>query len=318
MSKRRISKQQSIRIAKIQERYCNDTTSNVPGNHQGLVIARHSKRAEVETAEGTIIQCAIRPNIDSLVTGDRVTWQISSHNNAVIVSRFPRHSVLRRTDERHEKIVAANLTQLIIVVAVKPEISWLLLDSYLLLAESLGLKVIILLNKTDLPCNDIKLRLEYYEALQYQLFFLSNKHPESYQQLDSILAEEVSVIVGQSGVGKSSIINQILPQLSIAISAISTNSELGCHTTSHSRYYHLPKGGALIDSPGVREFGLQHMTKAEVLYGYPEFRLLASECKFRNCDHVISPGCALLAAVTEKKQLAERYQTFIKLFGNSR
>lgn len=313
MSKRRINKQQSARIEKLQASYRDEENEAV---EDGLVLTRFSRHAEVESLQGTRIRCSIRPNIDSLVAGDRVIWQAEGESQAVIVSRYPRQSVLGRPDKRGQfRPVAANITQLIVVVAVKPELSWPLLDSYLILAEHLDLQVCIVLNKVDMPCEPIKKNLiTIYQPLGYNILLLSKDDPSSYEGLKQSLNHQTSVFVGQSGVGKSSLISGILPhEESIQTAAISVASELGCHTTSNSRLYHLPTGGALIDSPGVREFGLWHMPASEIIQGYREFRPLVSQCKFRNCTHKDSPGCAILNALSKGEVEQSRYDNFIKI-----
>jgi len=317
MSKRRISDQQSARIAKKQKLYRQHTASehNLP-TADGLVIARYARHAQIESEEGTRIRCLIRPNLDSIVAGDRVVWQLESDGQGVIISRYPRHSVLGRPDKRGQlRPVAANITQMMVVVAPKPEISWSLLDSYLVLAEHLHLEACIVLNKIDLAAEELKQQLvRQYEPLGYSILFTGRSDTKGYKHLQKALDDETSVFVGQSGVGKSSLIAHILPgESGIQTAAISSNSELGCHTTSNSFYYHLPTGGALIDSPGVREFGMWHMPPNEIAKGYREFAPLLQHCKFRDCNHRNAPGCALLNAVKEGLITSARYNNFIKI-----
>lgn len=315
MSKRRINKQQSARIQKIQASY-RDITNDSSQNEDGLVITRFSQHAEIEDKQRKRIHCSIRPNIDSLVAGDKVIWHPIGDNQGVVVSRYPRTSVLKRPNKRQEdKPVAANITQVMIVVAPKPELSWSLLDSYLVMAENLKLAVTIIFNKVDLPCEKIKEELKNcYEALGYSILLISKHDLQGYHELQQALLDHTSVFVGQSGVGKSSLIAGLLPhETKIQVADISTLSELGCHTTSNSYFYHLPRGGALIDSPGVREFGLWRMPMDELIYGFREFRLLAAECKFRNCNHQHTPGCALIHAIKEGHISERRYENLIKI-----
>lgn len=315
MSKRRITKQQSTRIEKIQQNYHENKKSD--GDLvDGIVITRFSKHVVVEDNQGKQIRCSIRPNLETIVAGDRVIWQAEGVNQGVVVSLYPRSSVLAKpTSSGLIKPVAANITQLIVVIAPKPEISWPLLDSYLVMAETLHLQAIILLNKTDLPCETLKEQLLLdYGNLNYPIL-LTNKHsPEALEQLKHRLNHQISVFVGQSGVGKSSLISSILPhEQNISINEISEISELGRHTTSNSRYYHLPSGGALIDSPGVREFSLWHIDTAEIVRGYPEFRPYLPQCKFRNCTHKDTPHCAIIKAKNDGLISEKRYENFIKL-----
>ena len=317
MSKRRITDQQSARIAKKQKAYRQQTEN--PQNDSttdGLVITRFSRHALVEVADGSRVHCSIRPSIGSLVSGDRVIWQAEGARQGVIVSRYPRDSVLGRPDKRGQmRAVAANITQMMIVVAPKPEISWPLLDSYLVVAEYLKLRACIVLNKIDIACDTLQQQLlDQYQQLGYDVLFTSLEDETSYRALQSKLDNQISVFVGQSGVGKSSIITKILPlELNIQTAAISARTDLGCHTTSNSCLYHLPRGGALIDSPGVREFSLWHMPAAEIAKGYREFKPFISECRFRNCDHRDTPGCALIAALKENVISRHRYDNYVKI-----
>ncbi len=317
MSKRRISIQQSARIEKKQKNYRQKTdTEHLGSTADGLVIKRFSRHALVECPLGTRMLCSIRPTIDSLVAGDRVVWQAEGSNQGVVVSRYPRESALGRPDKRGQiKPIAANISQIMIVVAPKPEISWPLLDSYLVMAEYLRIQASIVLNKIDLSSELMRQQLiGQYEHLGYPILFTSQLDKNSWKQLEKTLDNHTSVFVGQSGVGKSSLIAQILPlETTIQTGAISLRTELGKHTTSTSCLYHLPTGGALIDSPGVREFGLWHMPVAEITKGYREFRPYILDCKFRNCNHRDTLGCALVDAVKNNLVSRNRYDNYVRI-----
>lgn len=315
MSKRRINKQQSARIEKIQQAYHKNKSAD-NDLADGLVITRYSRHVQIEDTQGKLIRCSIRPNLETLVAGDRIIWQNEGNNQGVVVSIYPRTSILAKpTSATLAKPVAANITQLIIVIAPKPEISWPLLDSYLVMAETLHLKAVILLNKTDLESDLIKKQLLInYQNLNYPIIFTNKEYPDSLNQLKEVLNHQISVFVGQSGVGKSSLISGILPEEeNISTGELSEISELGRHTTSNSRYYHLPSGGALIDSPGVREFNLWHISAAEIARGYTEFKTYLSQCKFRNCTHKDTPFCAIIKALDEGLISTKRYENFNKL-----
>ncbi|CEG55788.1 ribosome small subunit-dependent GTPase A [Legionella fallonii] len=316
MSKRRINKQQLARIEKNQQNYQETKGNNTNSLIDGLVITRFGKHVEIEDGEGNRIICSIRPNLDTVVAGDKIIWQPEGKNQGVVVSLYPRNSILARpTSKGLKKPVAANISQMIIVTAPKPDISWPLLDSYLIMAEFLHLHAIILLNKVDMPCEELKTQLlADYQPLNYPIIMTSKKEPQSFEPLKEALNHQISVFTGQSGVGKSSIIAEILPhEQDIAINEISSGAELGRHTTSNSRYYHLPSGGALIDSPGVREFSLWDVDSSAIAQGYMEFRPFLSSCKFRNCTHIETPSCAIIAAVEQKLISQRRYENFIKL-----
>ncbi|GGI89248.1 small ribosomal subunit biogenesis GTPase RsgA [Legionella impletisoli] len=315
MSKRRVSKQQSSRIKEKQLSF-QKSIAEEKETLNGVVITRFGSHALIEDEALQRHHCSIRPSLDSLVAGDRVVWLPEGSEQGVVVSRYPRTSVLGRHDKRGLiKPVAANITQVMIVVAPKPELSWPLLDSYLVMTEYLGLQACIVLNKIDLPCPELKTRLQnQYHTLGYPLLFtseyLANHQPDLAHQLN----HHVSVFVGQSGVGKSSLITSVLPfESHIQTGHISELSNLGRHTTSNSTLYHLPNGGAIIDSPGVREFGLWHMSRAEIASGYREFRPHLSQCKFRDCDHDKTPGCAIKEAVKEGKISQDRLNNYVKI-----
>lgn len=317
MSKRRISHQQSHRIHQKQARYQERATSTSPAQlTEGLVIKRYSRLALIEENSGARRRCAIRPDIESLVAGDRVIWQPEGEDSGVVLSVSPRQSVLSRPDFRGVlKPVAANITQVMIVVAPVPEISWSLLDSYLIMTESLQLHTCVVLNKTDLPCELIKEQLQrIYQPLGYPILYVSRENNAQQTELINTLNGHTSVFVGQSGVGKSSMIARILPkQNDILTGDVSEHSNLGRHTTSNSCLYHLSGGGHLIDSPGVREFGLSDMPIRNIAEGFREFRTYITECQFRNCNHQNAPGCAVIKALHQGKISRERYDSYVKL-----
>jgi ribosome biogenesis GTPase len=306
---RRINKQQTKRIQQKQDNLIH-SSQNI-----GLVLCRFKSHAEIETSDQQVLHCSIRPNIDSLVTGDKVIWQPEGDGQGVIISRLPRTCLLSRSERGGKsKALAANITQLVITLAPKPLLSWELLDSYLILAEHWHIEPLIVLNKVDLNCEEIKKELlKWYQPLGYKILFISMQDKKSIKKLSLNLDHQISVFVGQSGVGKSTIINTILPHENIETAEISAQAELGCHTTSNSRLYHLPLGGSLIDSPGIREFGLSHLSSVEIISGFKEFAPLISKCKFRNCNHVDSPDCALLNGLNKGEVSKRRYENFLSI-----
>lgn len=314
MSKRRINRQQLTRIAKKQQSFQEEKYQE--GLARGLVLIRFNRSVEIEDPDGRIFRCSIRPNLDTLVAGDNILWQPEGPNQGVIVSLYPRSTLLARpTSAGLKKPVAANITQMIVVIAPKPVISWPLLDSYLIMAETLNLQALIVLNKTDLPSEELQTRLlQDYQSLPYPLILLNQEEDAGFETLQKALQQQVSVFIGQSGVGKSSIISKILPhETSITTQQLSMHTELGQHTTSNSRYYHLPTGGALIDSPGVREFSLWNMNAQTLAQGYVEWKPYISLCKFRNCTHQDTPHCAVIAALNKGDISNHRYQNYLKL-----
>lgn len=310
MSKRKLTKQQRERVKAQENKLSTHTDQVLPG----LVIARFGQLAEIESENGDRIICAIRPNLADIVAGDHISWVDEGNDQGVVVSCMSRHSSLYRTSPRRKKLIAANVTQLMIVIAPEPVYSPMLLDSYLVVAELNNLKPTIIINKTDLSCDDLLKEIsEIYSPLGYTFTATSREHQEADTELNPFLNHEVSVFVGQSGVGKSSIINRLLPHESLQTSTISKISQLGKHTTSQSRYYHLPQGGALIDSPGIREFGLWGIDKRTLCQGFIDIYPTAQTCRFRDCNHETSRDCAVIAAVEKGLIHPNRYRSFIQL-----
>lgn len=313
MNKKRFHRQASPHATKPQNlrHQLDDKT-----REEGLVITRYSRHAHIENSKGIAIHCAIRSHITSLVAGDRVIWQPEGHLQGTILEVLPRKAVLARPDAQgQEKTIAANITQMMIVISPAPPVSWLLLDSYLVMAETLQLKPYIILNKTDLDVVNIQqYLLRYYEPLGYPLLF-TNITSQDLSLLQKSLRQQVSVFVGQSGVGKSSLITHLLPEQAskIRTGELSQQSQFGCHTTSNSCLYHLPSGGAIIDSPGVREFSLWTLPQASVAQGFREFRPYITQCKFRNCTHHNTPNCAVNQAVKTQKISLKRYENYVKI-----
>lgn len=314
MSKRKLSRQQNWRISKIQdERSARAQRRGARGEEvlgagelgaeqTGLVIAHFGTQVDVEAEDGSTQRCHLRANLDGLVTGDRVVW-CAGDTTGVVVARAPRHSELRRPDPYGKlKPIAANIDQILVVIAPFPEPHPNLIDRYLVASEAVGIEPVLLLNKSDLLDRDPVLRarmqalLALYPTLGYRLLEVSSQSG-SLTLLNGALRDRVSIFVGQSGVGKSSLVNALLPAAGLRVGALSELRQKGVHTTTTAQLFHLPAGGSLIDSPGIREFGLWHMSREQVEQGFREFRPLLGHCRFRDCSHEHEPGCAILAAV---------------------
>ena len=331
MAKRHLSRRQSWRIEKIQEeraaraakresRALEELEGGDLGPEQtGLVIAHFGVQVEVEAQEGDqagqVFRCHLRANLPTLVTGDRVVWRPGNQGDGVIVAQLPRTSELCRPDMRGQlKPVAANVDQIVVVFAPRPEPHANLIDRYLIAAEHAGISPLLLLNKADLVDEEnaasLDALLNVYRQLDYPLLEVSAHQGGGMADLQTKLDGHVSVFVGQSGVGKSSLVNSLLPGIDTRVGALSEITGKGTHTTTTARLFHFPGGGELIDSPCIREFGLGHVSRDDVEAGFIEFRDLLGTCRFRDCKHDREPGCALLKAVEEGRVQPQRMASY--------
>jgi len=213
--------------------------------------------------------------------------------------------------------MAANIEQIVIVSSLTPEPKAYLIDRYLVAAETLPATPVILLNKIDLLNAENKEKIQAleneYNRIGYKLIKASNITDDGFDELHQVLKNKTSIFVGLSGVGKSSLIMHLLPEHDIRIGDLSAATGEGKHTTTSSMLYHLPCGGQLIDSPGVRDFGLWNSSPDDILYGFKELRPFIGHCKFSNCSHKHEPGCAILAALEAGDISAQRYEHYQKM-----
>jgi ribosome biogenesis GTPase / thiamine phosphate phosphatase len=307
MKKSRLTEQQTRRI-KAQRSHSADAS---PGHgERGLVIARYGKQALVEHASGDRMLCHLRSHLDSPVAGDIVLW-MPSEEAGVITAVVERRNVLERPDSHGSlRPVAANIDLIMIVLAPEPALQPNLLDRYLIAAEHMTVEPVLVLNKTDLITDStLPDELARYEGLGYRTLTTDHHMPDATDLLN-VIGQRTLVLVGQSGVGKSSLIQRLLPDASIRIGALSEVADKGRHTTTTAELFHLPGAGKLIDSPGVREFGLGHVAPEDVDRGFREFLPYLGHCRFRDCKHLNEPGCALKGAASAGEILAERFSSY--------
>jgi ribosome biogenesis GTPase len=283
----------------------------------GRVVAAHGRQYLVELADGSRLPCFPRGKKSEIACGDDVDIARSSADQGVIEAIRPRRSLLYRSNEIRQKLIAANVDQLIIVVATEPAFSDDLVTRALIAAESAGIEVLIVLNKADLSDRlaAARERLTLFSRLGYRVLELcAHDHADD---LRPALHGRTSVLVGQSGMGKSTLINALLPEARAATREISLALDSGKHTTTHASLYRLDDTSALIDSPGLQEFGLGHLALGEIEHAFREFRPFLGHCRFRDCHHHREPDCALNAAVSDGTIDARRFATYHRIAGNS-
>ena len=263
---------------------------------QGLVIASYGKRYGVELDDGSQVSCVTRGKKNDLACGDRVDVKMTDTHEGVVEKLHPRSSLLFRSNAYKTKTLASNVTQVVIVLATTPSFYEALLNRCLIAAEAANIKALIVLNKSDLADNSEAMRLlSVYQNLGYQVQPLSAKNDIT--PLKQWLKNQTSVLVGQSGMGKSTIVNALLPESAVRTQEVSSVLDSGKHTTTAAHLYHLDAHSDLIDLPGLQEFGLNHLNIEELEHAFIEFRPYLGKCRFNNCKHLHEPDCAVISAV---------------------
>lgn len=327
MLRRRLSERQLKRIQALQQRRREQRETRAEqqldaagdGTPQaGLVVVRHGANLAVERADGRVFHCVSRRHIGDPVCGDQVIWRQTDPNTGVVTAIEPRRTELSRPDAAGRvRALAANLSQIVIVLAPEPPPTGDLLDQYLIAAETLGVQALLVCNKADRlasPAGRALLEeLAPYQGIGYACLALSAREARSLSSLSAQLSAHTSILVGQSGVGKSSLAQALLPDQPVQIGRLSQATGLGCHTTSAATCYRLPGGGHLIDSPGVRSFRLPPLDRAGLEQGFREFHPYLGQCRFNDCRHDQEPGCALRAAVAAGALTPERLRVFHRL-----
>lgn len=275
----------------------------------GRVVAVHGHHFLVDGGEG-VIECVTRGKKGGVACGDSVTFASTSAGKGVIESIEPRRNLLYRSDEFRSKLLAANVDQAAIVVAAVPAFNEELLIRCLVACEVAEIPALIVLNKADLPETEALARaLGPYAELGYPLLLVSAR--EEVAALEQRLTDQTTVFVGASGVGKSTLLNRLVPDANATTGEISLALDAGKHTTTHARLFRLPSGaGALIDSPGMQEFGLKHLNLASLMAAFPEIHSRHGQCRFYNCRHLKEPGCAVLEAAKDGAIMANRLKVY--------
>jgi ribosome biogenesis GTPase len=272
-------------------------------------VAAHGRHFLVETAQSATLNCITRGRKLDVVCGDRVELSLTASGQGIIEKVLPRTSLFKRADAFRTKAIAANATQVAIMVAPRPSWSEELLQRCLLAAESQRLPLLIIANKADLPEHATTLEtLSLYASLGYPVISLCAN--QGVGPLLECLHGHLTLLAGQSGMGKSTLINALFPHADARVEAFSEALDSGRHTTTHSRLYRLDKNSAVIDSPGFQEFALAHLSRADIEAAMPDFRPYLGQCRFRDCRHHYEPGCAIRKAVEEGRISRRRLDFF--------
>ena len=323
MAKRRLTERQKRQISANKNQKATATGAE---QHNGIVITHHGKELIVRSDTGETLNCQLRQNLGTIVCGDRVVFEYIDPNSepksAVVVALAERRNLLQKSGFAGKaKAVAANIDQVIVVCSLVPKPNSYLIDRYLVAAENLPARPLIIINKIDLldeqnehVVDDIN---AIYESIGYRVLETSATQNTGIDELQAMLVDSTSILVGLSGVGKSSIVKDLLPDIDIRIGEISQASSEGKHTTTVSTFYTLPTGGNLIDSPGVRDFSPIDLDREQILNGFIELKPYRGQCKFANCSHTNEPGCAITEALEEGKVNQQRVNSFRKMLEDS-
>jgi len=292
----------------------NPTSADDPG----LIVASFGNRGQLDSGDGTRRRYVLKGRKLRAVCGDRVRWRKQQQGNELLVTEvLARDNVLERPDSRGKsEPIAANLSQLVVVLAPEPEPDFFIADRYLCAAEMMSAEAIIVWNKTDLHAL-VPDQLENYRSLGYNVLETSAQQNAGIQELAAVLENGIAMLAGQSGVGKSSLINKLVPDADAAIGELSASSREGKHKTTASMMHMLPNHGRLIDTPGVREFAPVVSDPVLVQTGFREIMKLAQDCRFVNCQHLREPDCAVKAAVESGDVAERRYESYRRLRHNA-
>jgi ribosome biogenesis GTPase len=284
------------------------------GARVGRIVTRFGAYMLVEDAAGGLYRCTARRRLARAVCGDLADWVRDGREQGIVTALRQRRNEIARHD-RHgrRKVIAANVDQLLVVTAPLPRPRREMVDRYLVTAANLPAEAVLVLNKSELCDEATAETLQEYAALGYPVIPCSAHTGAGMAALTAALKAKTSILVGQSGVGKSSLIQALHPQANIRIGALSRVQDSGTHTTTRATLYHLPQGGELIDSPGVRDFDLPPLSIEGLARGFPEFALYLGQCRFHNCSHTTEPDCALVKAARGGRIGPRRLQSYQRL-----
>lgn len=296
------------------------TSRSSIGTSSGSVIAAHGRHYLVQ-AGGIKLHCVTRGKKSDVAVGDLVHFKPTSPDQGVIESVAERKTLLYRSDQYKSKLLAANVTQLFVVVATEPSFSDDLISRALVAAEAAGIEAHLVLNKTDIAAAlpKTRQRLAAYTAIGYPLHEVSARSaPQAAcAALKPLLAGHSTILIGQSGMGKSSLINLLVPNAGIAVREISAALDTGKHTTTFTRLFAIDDTTSIIDSPGFQEFGLYQLSEGMLERAFREFAPYLGHCKFYNCHHLNEPDCAILAAVKAQRITPFRHALYAQLLHES-
>jgi len=282
--------------------------------YNATVITHFGNEILIQTRDGERLRAIPRQHLPALATGDHIHYETGDSGHAIIDHVAARHGILSRASKNQEKLVAVNIDRVLIVCAAKPTLKTGLIDRYLVACELAGLAASIIFNKLDLlnasQVENIKSELSVYTAIGYPVLYVSAKSGAGISHLLQLLAANTSVLVGHSAVGKSSLIKALIPSATPRIGKISHATNKGRHTTTHTELYQLANKGIIIDSPGIREFGLKAMEPQQLAQGFREFVPFISHCRFRDCTHTTEPGCGITQALLDGKISRARFESY--------
>lgn len=314
---RRLTKKQHQRISNKKVEQIDALKAFDPDSlFKGRVIAQHGPHLMVEDSDHHIYKANIRQNLETIVCGDYVYYTFENEIPVVLQLIERKNELARVAYGQRKKLIAANLDQIAIVMAPKPEPSPSLVDRYLIAIRDFDIPVLFVINKTDMLDDPEQFDFvrDYQQIFDYPVIFTSQHQQDSVNELHDALVGKTSILVGQSGVGKSSLTNAMIPELELQTNKIGQSTGLGNHTTSSTTLYYMHNNaGVLIDSPGVRSFNIDHLTIAAIQNGFPDITPYVAQCKFSNCRHLQDPNCAVEKALNEDLISHRRIESYLQI-----